>query len=368
MDYRAHYSSDYTQARARFLAASGKAGAELASYRHPDTAGPKGEELFVDVARLGPATAKRIALMFTGTHGQEGYCGSAVLSYLLETRVHGAMAPGDAMVLIHTFNPWGVAHLRRTTENNVDLNRNFVDHNAPYPANELYDELDAMVCPGEWTSESIAALETGMRETGQKLGWSKMMDALLRGQYTRPNGMNYGGRRPEWQNAILGELLAQAAPEAERVGFIDWHTGIGDYSEAVFLCFNEPGGDLQRRVGTWWGAENVEPDAAFVGGGDGRKRPEYKGLVYNGVCQRLPDAEVAGAVIEFGTYGPRLSYRSLLLDRYLHFETDRWAKENRHLLDELFDAFCPLDGVWRAKVLDRARTITVAMLTGLAQW
>ena len=365
MDPLAHYARDYGEARARFLAASGKAGAELLSFRHGDAAGPGGEALFVDVARLGPATAERIALLFTGTHGLEGYFGSALLSYLLETRVAGEMAPGDAMVLVHAFNPWGVAHFRRTTENNVDLNRNFVDHGAPYPANELYEELDELVCPRTWTAESVAALEAGMAEAGGRLGWSPMMDALLRGQYTRPEGMNYGGGGPEWSNAILGDLLAQAVPAAARIGFIDWHTGIGGYGEAVFLCFNQEGGDLHRRVGTWWGADNVAPDAAF--GGD-RKRPQYKGLVFDGVRRCLHGAEVAGAVIELGTYGPRLSYRALLLDRYLHFEADRWAAENRHLLDELRDAFCPRDAVWRSKVLDRGRAITAAMLAGMARW
>ena len=368
MDCQAHYSRDYPEARRRFLAASDKAGAELASFRHAGASGPDGDDLFVDVARLGPASAGRIALMFTGTHGVEGYCGSAILSYLLETRVHGAMAPGDALVLVHAINPWGMAHFRRTTENNVDLNRNFVDHDAPYPVNELYEELHDLVCPKEWTPESIAALEAGMRETGQRIGRSRMMDGLLRGQYTRPDGMNYGGVGPEWPNTILGDLLAQAAPDAERIGFIDWHTGIGDYGESAFLCFNEPGGDLHDRIGTWWGAENVEPDAAFRGGDEGRKRPEYKGLVFDGVRRRLPDADVAGAVIEFGTHGPRLAYRGLLLDRYLHFESDRWAAENRHLLDELTDEFCPVDGLWRSRVLERARAITVGMLAGLARW
>ena len=61
--------------------------------------------------------------MFTGTHGLEGYRGSAILSYLLATRVHGAMAPGDALVPIHAINPWGMAHSAappRTTSTSVD--------------------------------------------------------------------------------------------------------------------------------------------------------------------------------------------------------------------------------------------------------
>ena len=37
-----------------------------------------------------------------------------------------APGPGDALVLVHVLNPYGMAWLRRTNENNVDLNRNFL--------------------------------------------------------------------------------------------------------------------------------------------------------------------------------------------------------------------------------------------------
>ncbi len=36
-------------------------------------------------------------------------------------------------LLIHALNPYGFAWTRRVTEDNVDLNRNFVDHDKGYP-------------------------------------------------------------------------------------------------------------------------------------------------------------------------------------------------------------------------------------------
>ncbi len=47
----------------------------MTSYPHP-LPGPQGENLYTDVARVGPVTASRLMLVVSGTHGVEGYYGS----------------------------------------------------------------------------------------------------------------------------------------------------------------------------------------------------------------------------------------------------------------------------------------------------
>ncbi|MEJ0064575.1 MAG: DUF2817 domain-containing protein [Caulobacteraceae bacterium] len=50
--------------------------------------------------------------------------------------------------MIHAINPYGFAWLRRVTEENIDLNRNWIDFSQPPPANPGYDELaDAARAP-----------------------------------------------------------------------------------------------------------------------------------------------------------------------------------------------------------------------------
>ena len=88
-----YFSSDYTQARQRFLEAAGKAGAKLHCYRHPDK-GPEGEDLTTDVAWLGPEDAGRVLVTLSGTHGVEGFCGSGAQSGWFESGLRLA-APGD---------------------------------------------------------------------------------------------------------------------------------------------------------------------------------------------------------------------------------------------------------------------------------
>src|SRR5688572_14233495 len=70
------FSTDYTACRTKFLAALKSAGgAHLAAHENPRR-GPLGEQLFTDIARIGPANAKKLLILVSGTHGIEGYSGS----------------------------------------------------------------------------------------------------------------------------------------------------------------------------------------------------------------------------------------------------------------------------------------------------
>src|SRR3546814_19590214 len=94
-------------------------------------------------AWLGADDAENVVLIVSGTHGPEGFMGSAAQIALLNKVALGAQNPRNIkVVLVHAINPWGFAHVSRTTENNVDLNRNFIDWgSAAPPDNSLYKAL-----------------------------------------------------------------------------------------------------------------------------------------------------------------------------------------------------------------------------------
>ena len=122
------FPNDYVDARERFRTLASRRGFALESYEHPAENGPQGETLSCDVARLGPSDAERVILISSGAHGVEGFCGSGCQAELLASGLLDGL-PGDtAVVLVHAVNPYGFAWLRRTNEDNIDLNRNFVDH------------------------------------------------------------------------------------------------------------------------------------------------------------------------------------------------------------------------------------------------
>ena len=366
MDSNEFFSETYAEAREKFCGACRANGVEVSSIEHSSATGPNGELLAIDIAVFGRADAPNMVFVNTGTHGIEGFCGSAIVTQWIKRRGYECLGDDVGALIVHGLNPWGFAHLRRTTENNVDLNRNFVDHTKPYPENPRYAELHGIVCAESWTEAALAGAGEQLDAYSERHGRDTMMDALIRGQYSHADGMNYGGSGREWSNLALEKICCEHLAHVRHLGFIDWHTGIGERGELVFLCFNEEGGDLHRRAGDWWGAENVARDAAFASAG--RKRPEYKGLVFYGVQQFLPKAEMAGAVVEYGTRGSPPMYRALRLDRWLHFETDRWSPENADKVEDLFDAFCPRAEEWRRGVLASSLDVMGAMCDGLAKW
>ncbi|MFM9500516.1 DUF2817 domain-containing protein, partial [Streptomyces galilaeus] len=91
-----------------------------------------------------------------------------------------------AMLLVHADNPWGFSHLRRTNEDNIDLNRNCVDFGRPRPANAGYRELDALLMPATWPP--TAENEQAIAAYQQRQGLPAFQHAVSAGQYELPAG------------------------------------------------------------------------------------------------------------------------------------------------------------------------------------
>ncbi|MFP5407313.1 MAG: DUF2817 domain-containing protein, partial [Gammaproteobacteria bacterium] len=149
------FSTNYATARARFLLAATEAGARVDVLTNTVAVAPNDSTLTTDVAVLGPTSGERALLVFSGTHGPEGFVGSAAQIALLRELASRAEALSVRLVLVHAINPWGFAHISRTTENNVDLNRNFVDWTQPLPENPHYGELHDLFCVPEWNPRAL---------------------------------------------------------------------------------------------------------------------------------------------------------------------------------------------------------------------
>ena len=357
--------ASYPEARAKFQLAVANAAGQLTSYVHPSATGPDGGSLAIDVACFGPLDATKAFLIISGTHGGEGYTGSAAQIALLAT---GALArlPGDTRVLLlHAINPYGFAHRTRTTENNVDLNRNFVDFSARLPRNDAYLELHDAICPREWSDAARAAAQRELDAWIASHGQQAWMQAIMMGQYDEPTGLNYGGRAPEWSRRTLETIVARHLPAVEKLAFIDWHTGLGDPGQPFFLCFNPEGGPSWERACGWWGRDRIESRGGYAGA----KRPSYSGLIFHGVQRLVAPAEMTGAVIEFGTLPVAEAYEQLRIDRWLKFgDTPDDPRRLALLRSGVGDAFTPPDPAWRRSVIGHATEIQLQGLAGLAAW
>lgn len=363
IDFDRCFATSYSAARAKFAAAAAANGAKVLSCVHPDEKGPAGEALAIDVAHLGDKRATRQLVVISGTHGQEGIPGSAAQIAWMLTHGTATLAPDMGVLMIHGLNPYGFAHDSRSNEANVDLNRNFVDHaSGAYPVNAGYAELHPFLITQTWDRETARGTEEALTAFREKHGHDALFDTLVRGQYTHPDGLMYGGRRREWSNRMLEAIVSEHLAPARKVGLIDWHTGIGNYAESFFLCFNEEGSELYERAADWWGAERIKGARPH-----GLARPDYQGLVFHGVQAFLGERPVCGAVIEFGTRGLGMR-RALRLDQWLRFKAERSGERYVLLLEDMRDAFRPVDQKWRDSVVDLGTAITAQAIEGMKRW
>ncbi|MGB7481769.1 MAG: M14 family metallopeptidase [Burkholderiaceae bacterium] len=362
MEFHECYALDYRSARAKFRAVATAANAELSTYSHPDAVAPDGSPLHVDVAYCGSRTASRRLLVVSGTHGLEGFCGSAAQIAWMGCGDMAGLGTDVAVVMVHAINPWGFAHLSRTTENNVDLNRNFIDHGGEHPKNAGYAQLHPALLGDDWSTGAIAAAQKAMDDYAAERGADQLYDALARGQYSHADGLNFGGTQREWSNRILERIVREHLAGAAKVGLIDWHTGIGEYGQPFFLCFNEEGGSLHARAASWWGSDRIDGQRPH-----GKARPNYRGLLFYGVQEFLGEVPVCGAVVEFGTRGWHMR-RLLRLDLWLKFKADPSSERYAMLRADLLDSFCPVDQIWRDSTIAHALHITRQAVSGLAAW
>lgn len=245
------FSADYFEARAKFRDAATVCDATLVAYRHPDAKGPKGEDLFIDVAVLGPNDAANALIVISGTHGVEGYAGSAIQTGWLRTQ--GAPLRDMRLVFIHALNPFGFAWNRRVTEDNVDLNRNFVDRSAALPLNPDYDLLAEAIAPASLDDDALESASRALRNYAKEFGAFAMQETISKGQYTRADGVYYGGTREQWSAGMLRQILGEHLGASRRAAVIDIHTGLGAYGDAELISEDEPASPAYQRARAWWG-------------------------------------------------------------------------------------------------------------------
>lgn len=362
MSSRSVFSSTYVEAREKFLHASREAGAQVAHHAHPSAKGPQGETLYLDVAVLGRADAPNVLLVGCGTHGIEGFSGSAAQTAWLSGGGAKRVAVDSKLVFMHALNPWGFAHQQRVTEENVDLNRNFIDHAKPYPANPGYEELHPGLSPERWDDDGIRGAFAALDAFREKRGEQAFSDAYNGGQYSRADGVFFGGARAQWANGAFRKAVRTHAGDARRAALIDLHTGIGPYLDHVFLCFHPAGSPAYERARAWWGERAVNRQ-----GSTHKALAVYKGLLVDAFQAELGDKETTAVVIEFGTRTREEMQRANMALGWLrrHGKDDPARAKEVHA--DYVEAFYPSAPEWRDAVLEQSRVFLDQAMAGIAR-
>jgi hypothetical protein len=374
------FSDDYQTARRRFLEAAAAVGAYVEHHRMPGFDGPDGQPLYMDAVRIGPADADVVVVSVCGTHGAEGFCGSAAqIDWLLNEAPRRTLPRNVATLLVHAVNPYGFAHLLRTNENAVNINRNSIDFSAPLPANPLFEEIFATFPTRMgYDEELVAEFDAAAAAAEKKHGAWVVSDALGRGQYTNPAGQEYGGTRSEWSSQTLFGILEKHCAGARHIAYLDWHTliNIGD-GKLVYLCFNKTGDPLFERAATWWGREAVDRESVNRqwSAGTTQRRPTRHGILMWGVQRALaPQADVAGAVIEFCAdpdkllFNPDEGERGWVYSRWLRHTRDYTSPMGKFVAAYLRETASPTRRSFQDAALTAARESYGRAFLGAGRW
>jgi hypothetical protein len=353
------FSATYAEARSRFRDAAVAAGGRLEAVSHPER-GRQGEDLATDVAWIGPPDADRVLVTISGTHGAEGFCGSgAQLDWLVRGEA-ARMPPGVATLMVHAINPYGFSWLRRVTHENVDLNRNWVDFDAPLPENPGYDAIAQAAIPNAWTPEAQArsASELGAYMAAQ--GPAAFQQAISGGQYRHPGGLFYGGVAPSWsrrtQTAIFSEYLGRAG----RVGIIDYHTGLGPWGYGERIITDAIGSPGYERARAWYGGGVTSPS-----GGTSTSAP-ITGDGLEAAPRLIPQAEVTGMAIEVGTLSLMEVLLALRADAWLHAHGEPLSPEAAPIKAQVRAAFYGDADDWKGMVAGQSLLAVRQAIAALA--
>lgn len=332
-------------------------GGAIEHIRHPST-GPVGETIGVDIAEYGPADAESMLMIVSGTHGVEGYCGSALQTHWINGQL-GTRPPNVRMVFVHALNPHGFAWVRRVNEDNVDLNRNFIDWSKAPPTNSGYDEIADLLVPSSWSAEEQERTTNVLMERALTIGLEALQAEVSSGQYAHPTGVFYGGSGPVWSHEQLHRICTQRRGSASRIGIIDIHTGLGEWGHGELIGHHPTDHPAHQRATAWWGDVRSMVDGESISAsldGDWLARAE----------EWLGDAEVTAAAIEYGTVDSISVLQSLRADAWLHAHGDPVGDDAPAVRAQVRAAFADDDPAWLIPVWSRFVEVVDHALSALA--
>lgn len=352
------FPATYADARERFLQAARSGAGELQSHAHP-LEGPRGEPLALDAWREGPRRADRLLIVSSGCHGVEGHAGSAVQHAMLRdgswrTRAQQA---GVALLYLHALNPWGFAHERRVTHENIDLNRNFVDFTQPLPRNEAYARMRPLLVPERWPpslGNRLALYAFVLRH-----GMAAVQQAVSGGQYEDPQGLFFGGQSPCWSQQVLRAVLREHGAGAGRIAWVDLHTGLGPRGHGEKILAAPLDAVTRARARAWWGDEVTVPEEGSS------SSAVTAGPMWTALHEECPQAEVTGIVLEFGTAPRGRVFDALRADQWLALHPDAPPPARQRVHRMMRDAFLVDTPAWHDAVLRQSRAVLDQALAGL---
>jgi hypothetical protein len=358
------FSLAYSEARTRFLEACRGRCATIHSYGYERRANDRVPDgLAIDTARFGPTNASRALVLISGTHGVEGFCGSACQVAFVVGESWNRLPTDTSVLLIHGLNPFGFAALRRVDAENIDLNRNFVrDFGTLAKYNLEYDQLNSALNPTRWLDTDP---QDGDREIGgfiESQGMHKFQEVVSIGQYRHPKGLFFGGNEKAWSRLVLERIIETEFENTRSFCVIDYHTGLGPHGVGELISFDPEESDEYKRSVEWFGPEvkSTKSKAAAVKS----VSHDVGGPVDKAF--RCGDKTVTFVALEFGTVPVPVVLRALRAENWLHHFGKPESVLGKKIKEDLKSAFYSSDQTWQGMVLSRSMSVLQQAIAGLA--
>ena len=258
--------------------------------------------------------------------------------------------PRTTVILVHAVNPFGFAWCRRVDEQNVDLNRNFVDldvgeeYTGRPPRYELVHKLMNPTGPSSMFS-SVVPFRIRAGLAIKRYGVQALSTAIASGQYAHPRAMFFGGVEPSRSTRFMQERFWLWTRGAGDVVHLDLHTGLGPYAD--YQLFIEPP-CLPHLL--WFRKYFDQHRVVSVG-----DRGVYaaRGVMGAWLARHAEGCRYRFACAEFGTYQTIRVLAALRAENRAHHYAPSRSPVQMRAKRELVECFCPRNKYWRQKSVKR---------------
>ena len=330
----------------------------------------KADGLYIDNYYL-PSSGEQtnLIVLTTGVHGIEGYIGAVMLDVFFK-EVYPTLDTTDTGILVvANVNPYGMKYMRRYNENNVDLNRNFIEDWDSFDrsSNKEYPKVDKFLQPEGKMGNAFwheVAFFLSLAKEAVFTGADTISDALLTGQYEYPEGVYYGGNGDEKSTTYLKGVFANCLESGyENIIHIDIHSGYGPrYNMVIFNSVQDP--TTEADAVEMFGYDYIiatDSEEFYPTFGD---TTDYFYRLKNSMGS---DKELYSTCFEFGTIGDSFIDSILSLKFTVDENRQHWYPTSDPITAEMvkqnyYELFYPTETQWREKTVQDFKDATFGVL------
>ncbi|MFT5103386.1 MAG: hypothetical protein ACI9D5_001963 [Candidatus Endobugula sp.] len=336
------FSTSYLEAKTRLISAAKKKGLYVRSY-DLNMKGLQGEDLSMDTVEIGNRNCKNVLIILSGTHGIEGFSGSACQLSLLD-RLDTLELDKQFILLVHALNPFGFSFLRRTNESNIDVNRNFLDFDKEVHSND--EPEHSLIGKLRKTSNGVGKLALSLTllteiVRGNKV---KVQKLITEGQYVHEKDLFFGGFSSSKSALIWQDLVAKY--QDKEVYLLDIHSGLGMFGEGYVISHAKKDSVSFRNNNQYFDGLNLVHTSTDL---------SVSSTLNGNLSSSIPNPDNA-LVLEFGTYSGLKVLNAMAVENYHYWENKNSIKYVKSRT-QLKNTFTPNSKKWKHQIVETFLTV-----------